>query len=181
VTVDIEMAAPDHMVGLAVLVHPHPAMGGDRFNHVVATLFETLPDHGWGAARFDLSSSEPAEAAAQVEAVLERLGGPRLALVGYSFGADVSLSVAAAGLVGWAAVAPPLRFGDHDRVAADRRPKQLIVPERDQYRPPAEVRAITASWVAASVSTVPGADHFLQPGALEVAASVAEWLTGLSG
>ena len=42
----------------AVLLHPHPDMGGDRFNNVVSELYRALPPAGVTAIRFDFSSSK---------------------------------------------------------------------------------------------------------------------------
>ena len=54
----------------AVLLHPHPDMGGDRYNNVVSALFEALPAAGVTALRFDFKSSDLEVAAAQtVEAL----------------------------------------------------------------------------------------------------------------
>ena len=39
----------------AVLLHPHPDMGGDRHNNVVSALYEALPPEGVTALRFDFT------------------------------------------------------------------------------------------------------------------------------
>jgi alpha/beta superfamily hydrolase len=59
-------------------------------------------------------------------------------------------------------MAPPLRVVKlEDMVAAhDPRPKLLVQPEHDQYRPPDSARAVIADWVNTRLEVVPGADHF---------------------
>ena len=52
------------------------------------------------------------------------------------------------------AAADPLAANDH-------RPKLLLVAEHDQFAPPAGVVARAQAWRAATVETVPLADHFL--------------------
>ena len=46
-------------------------------------------------------------------------------------------------------------------MAADSRPKRLLVPEHDQFNPPEKATETVASWQDTTVTTVPGADHFL--------------------
>ena len=89
--------------------------------------------------------------------------GLPLVLAGWSFGADTSLAVGDERVDGWCCVAPPLRMvAGEDMVAAqDPRPKLLVVPEHDQFRPPDSAREATADWKNTRIEVVPGADHFL--------------------
>jgi alpha/beta superfamily hydrolase len=84
-------------------------------------------------------------------------------LVGWSFGADVSLQVVHEAVAGWVAVTPPLASVDVEAMAAahDRRCKLLLVAEHDQFCDPATARGRTLDWTATEVGTIPGADHFL--------------------
>ncbi len=177
-TLDYE-AVPDANIA-AVLIHPHPDMGGDRFNHVVEAVYRALPPAGVGVARFDLSSSNPDQAHADTILAIDMIGVPRVALVGYSFGADVALGVADTRIAGWFAIAPPLRLGEFEVIAADTRPKALLVPELDQFSPPGRVRELTAGWSNARVENVSGADHFLNGQSLDVAEAVRRWVAGLA-
>jgi alpha/beta superfamily hydrolase len=165
----------------AVLLHPHPDMGGNRFNHVVDTLYRSLPAHGFTAARFDFSSSDIAVATAEVAAVVDACGPGRAALIGYSFGAGVALRVTSPHVAGWFVVAPYLEPGADVGAASDPRPKRVLVAEQDQWCPPARVRPAVAGWANTSVTTLPGADHFLMGATAPVADAAAEWLTELSG
>ena len=94
-TLDYE-AVPGATIA-AVVVHPHPDMGGDRFNHVVDAIYRALPPAGLSVARFDLSSSDPEQAHADTLLAIDMVGAPRVAIVGYSFGADVALGLADTG------------------------------------------------------------------------------------
>jgi alpha/beta superfamily hydrolase len=172
-------AVPDATI-TAVLVHPHPDMGGDRFNHVVDAVYRALPRAGVSAARFDLSSSDPAQAHADTLLAIDTIGAPRVAMVGYSFGADVALGVADPRVAGWFAIAPPLRFGDFVAIAADIRPKVLLVPELDQFSPPGRASELTSGWASARVMSLSHADHFLNGHSLAVAEAVRGWVTGLA-
>jgi alpha/beta superfamily hydrolase len=177
-TLDFQ-AAPAAPIA-AVLVHPHPDMGGDRFNHVVDAIYRALPPAGLSVARFDLSSSDPDQAKADTLLAIDMIGVPRVALVGYSFGADVALSVAESTVAGWFGVAPPLRFGNFEAIAGDPRPKVLLVPELDQFSPPARVDELTSGWSNTSVMRLGGADHFLNGQAGAVAEAVRAWVAGLA-
>lgn len=154
-------------------------MGGDRFNHVIEAMYRGLPAAGVSVARFDMSSADPEEARSEAMAALDTVGAAEVALVGYSFGADVALGIDDRRAVGWFAVAPPLRLGAFDAVAVDPRPKALLVPERDQFSPPDRARQLTANWRHTTVATLDGADHFLGGHATLVAQAVEAWILSL--
>jgi len=156
----------------ALLLHPHPDMGGDRFNHVVDTIYRALPGPGVGVARFDFGSSDPERARADTLAAIALLDAPRVVLVGYSFGADVALGLDDSRVAAWFAIAPPLRMTGVDALADDPRPKSLLVAERDQWSPPDRVREQTAGWTNTEVTVLDGADHFLNGHAAAVAEAV---------
>jgi alpha/beta superfamily hydrolase len=177
-TLDYE--AVPHATIAAVLVHPHPDMGGDRFNHVVDAIYRALPPAGLSVARFDLSSSDPEQAHADTLLAIDTIGVPRVALVGYSFGADVALGMADPRIAGWLAVAPPLRFGGFGPIAADPRPKVLLVPELDQFSPPDRVNELTSGWSNTRLTSLSGADHFLNGHSRPVAEAVCAWVGGLA-
>lgn len=190
VTLAGDLALPVDPTAAVVVCHPHPAFGGDRHNPVVDALFRALPAQGVAALRFDFrpgAGADPRGAQADVEAALARLAGAvgpavPLWLAGYSFGADVALAVDDPRHRGWAVVAPPLRFGDPPAPAGgDRRPVLMVVPEHDQFSPPAAARAATAAWPAAEVAVVPRADHFLAGAAASAAGAVADWIARAVG
>jgi alpha/beta superfamily hydrolase len=84
-----------------------------------------------------------------------------LVLAGWSFGADMALATVDDRLAGWLAIAPPLRFAaDFGPVAADPRPKQLVLGQHDEYRDPASVVEATEDWAATEIEVVAGASHF---------------------
>jgi len=176
----------------AVLCHPHPAYGGDRHNAVVARIFHRLAAAGVTVLRFDFraggdgGSGEEHDVLAGVERVAEHVG-PELPLwlIGYSFGADIALSVDDARVAGWVAVTPPLRFG---RVAGaavapavgDSRPLLVVAAEHDQFSPLDRLRQVAAAWPDTSVTVVPSADHFLLGATDRVANIVLGWLEARS-
>jgi alpha/beta superfamily hydrolase len=164
----------------AVLLHPHPDYGGDRFHPVVDTLYRGLPV---STLRFDFRSADPAAAGADVLEAIGSAPDAAVVLMGYSFGADIALSVGDPRVRAWFAVAAPLRVVDAATVPAgdDPRPKQLLVPELDQFSAPTRTAALTAAWRATSVVTLPGADHFLVGRSGPVLEAARGWLAAVLG
>ena len=107
--------------------------------------------------------------------------GP-LVSAGWSFGADVSLSVVHADLAAWVGIAAPLAIVDPADMAApsDDRPTLLLVPEHDQFRSPDAASEVTSDWLATSVRTIAGGDHFLMGRSGVVAEAIVEFIGGLS-
>ena len=108
--------------GIAVvLCHPHPQYGGSMRSIVTSVLFAELPAAGYPCLRFNFrgvegstgehshGKHEPLDVVAAVSAMAEATPGLPIALVGWSFGADISLSVVDPRIAGWVAIAPPLR------------------------------------------------------------------------
>jgi len=174
----IDVNSPTDAWAGAILLHPHPDMGGNRFNSVVDALYRALPPAGVGAVRFDFSSSDKDLAAARTVEVIDQIATRPLALIGYSFGAAIATMVSDDRVAGWFLIAPPLRLvsaNDH-KVGSDPRPKALAIPEFDQFSPPAQTRQATEGWVNAAMNVVPGTDHFLHSGLDDVVAQVLAWL-----
>lgn len=183
-----DMRAPAGAAAGAVICHPHPAYGGDRRNQVVEALYRGLAEAGVAVLRFDfrrsprLAAGEGVAERADVVAGLHRLAAAvevrvPLFLVGYSFGADVALSVGDDRHAGWVAVAAPLRFSASPRPASgDPRPVLALAAEHDQFAPPAWVERATRGWPDVTVEPVPMADHFLAGATVHVARLVTAWV-----
>lgn len=174
---EVDINPSDDERGAAVLLHPHPDYGGDRFNVVVDSLYRALPPAGVTTLRFDFSSSVVPIAAAEAAEVLDRVEVRPVVLIGYSFGADIATTIADDRLAGWFLVAPPLADRALARpVAGDPRPKAITVPSDDQFSSPGRTEHLTESWVNSTVSVVAGADHFLGGRTGVVVDLALEWL-----
>ena len=174
VTLEAEVAV-DPAAGAraaVVLCHPHPQYGGSMRSIVISALFAALPAAGYPCLRFNFrgvegstgtysaGDGEADDVLAALDAAGDVFGAPAVALVGWSFGADIALSVVDERVAGWVAIAPPLRFRPVFGAATDERPKHLVLAAHDEFRAPDDVRAATAAWLATTVAVVPGASHF---------------------
>jgi uncharacterized protein len=159
----------------AVLLHPHPDYGGNRYHPVIDALFHSLP---LDTLRFDFRSSDPGAASADTREAMALARSPSVVLIGYSFGASIALGIADPAVLGWFVVAPPLRWVDDAALPAgsDPRPKQVLVPELDQYSPPEVTAERTAGWRATTTAILPGTDHFLMGRSEAVLTAAVNWL-----
>ncbi len=177
VTLEAELASPEPGSSIRagmVLCHPHPLHGGTMRSIVISALFGALPDTGVSCLRFnfrgveastgthDEGDAERLDALAAIDAFAARLPADLpLVLAGWSFGADVTLSVHDARLAAWFAVAAPLRYTrDLGVIASDPRRKLLALAQHDEIRSADEVANEVAPWTNTTVAIVPGASHF---------------------
>jgi alpha/beta superfamily hydrolase len=175
VALEAEWSAATEPHATAVLCHPHPQYGGTMRSVVISALFEALPERGISCLRFNFRGvegsegestagrEEPLDVLAALDAAADRAARGPLVLIGWSFGADMALTINDARVAGWAAIAPPLRFrgaSEYDAVGADPRPKLLILAAHDEFRAPPEIEEETRQWNASRIEIVPGASHF---------------------
>jgi len=175
VSLEGEYLIPASTRAIAVLSHPHPLYGGDMHNNVVQALFEALPKVSIATLRYNFrgvqnsggthgdGKLEVLDTQAAFEYAVSLMRSTPLFSVGYSFGADVSLTANEAELAGWVGIATPLALLEPTQMTAgsDERPTLLLVPENDQFRSFNEAQRISAEWAATQVEEIPRADHFL--------------------
>jgi alpha/beta superfamily hydrolase len=176
----VDLSAAPGPTLTAVLLHPHPDMGGDRLNHVVDALYRSLPKGGFTAARFDFSSSDPETAVAETAAVVDQCAGSRVALIGYSFGAGIAVQVTDPRVLGWMLVAPYAGAGPAPAGGVDQRPKLVLVAEHDQWTPLHRAEAMVTGWANTTVRALTGADHFLDGATGAVVDAALDWLRVLA-
>lgn len=197
---EAELDTPFDAHAAVVLAHPHPLHGGDMRSIVTSVLFAELSKAGIATLRFNFRGVGGSEgsfgegrrerldvvaALDAAEAALVALGGalPPIVLVGWSFGADVSLSVDDERLAGWVAIAAPLRILPIAELVAqwDPRPKLLLQPEHDQFRDPVSLQAAVRTWKHTTVLQIRGADHFLVGRTDHVVDAVGRFVGDLAG
>jgi alpha/beta superfamily hydrolase len=178
-SLEAEWNAPEVGRATAVLCHPHPQYGGTMRSIVISALYEALPGQGVACLRFNFRGVEGSEGAysegrdepldilaaidaAEQGAAEAGIAGP-LALIGWSFGADMALGIDDPRITGWVGIAPPLRFrpeAAYRVVGDDARPKLLLLASNDEYRAPDEIATVTRDWTATRIEVISGASHF---------------------
>lgn len=169
---ELEIPASATRCGM-VLCHPHPQYGGTMRSIVISALFDALPSRGVACLRFnfrgvegsegthDFGNLERVDAETAVGALADRVPATPLILTGWSFGADMALSVRDSRVTAWLAIAPPFAsVHDLEGLAAEPRPKLLALAQHDEYRDPAEITKRAESWSNTEVHVVGGASHF---------------------
>jgi hypothetical protein len=180
-----ELVRPADAVAAAIVCHPHPQYGGNRFDHVVGALFDALPGVGVAALRFDFRSefgggvAEVSDARAAVGHIAQRVPRVPLIAAGYSFGAMIALALdpETGPIAGKLLVAPPLAAMEVP--ATPEVPTLVVTPEHDQFTPPAAAEPIVAAWGNATWETVPMADHFLHGRTAAVVDVALAWVDDL--
>jgi alpha/beta superfamily hydrolase len=189
-----ELSVPEQAWCAAVLAHPHPQFGGSMRSIVTAAMFSALPEAGVACVRFNFRGvgrsegsygggrDERADLIAGIDVLAPITEGLPLVLAGWSFGADTALTVADDRVDGWLAVAPPMRSSALANLvaSADPRPKLVVVPEHDQFRPPDSVASIVQAWKNTRLEIVPGGDHYLVGRADQLMALSLDWLEHVS-
>ena len=178
-TLEGVVATPEGLPGtfpVAVLCHPHPLFGGSMDNTVVMAIARAIDATGIATLRFNFRGvgtsegefSKGAEeqqdllAALKLVKQLPHLDARRLALVGYSFGAQVILQ----GLDKYkrakalALLSPPLTSFNGSPVATHRKPKLFLVGDADRLAQADRLQEqIAALHPSTRLQVIPGADH----------------------
>ena len=165
----------------ALIVGPHPLMGGRIENNVVRAVGRGLAEAGFLTLRFRFAddgvspgameefwkTGRAPEDASRVDDALVALEwlrrisrGPTL-LVGYSFGASVLGGLLAKGAAGLVLIGPTLAQHDFALIAASAIPKLIVGADNDFATP----LATTSEWFALcappkQLVIVPAAEHF---------------------
>lgn len=176
-----ELARPESTqpVGCVVCVHPLPTHGGMMDSHLFRKAAWRLPAladiavlrfntrgtssaGGTSEGQFDAGSGEGLDLRAAIDLALAR-GFANIWVVGWSFGTDVTLRHGLRdGVAGAILLSPPLRYAqdsDLRRWADDGRPLVVMVPEFDEFLPPAAAQPHFAKVPQAQFTPVEGAKH----------------------
>jgi alpha/beta superfamily hydrolase len=189
-TLDARLAVPAGATAGVVVCHPHPQYGGSMENDLVLALARALGGAGLATVRFDFRGvgasggcyddgrGEVDDVRAAAAVLRTRLAVPRVALVGYSFGALMALRAGCAepdGMTGVVAIGPPVRMVGLEFVAGCGVPLAFVAGDRDQFCPLATIEALRERHAPASTLVlVPGADHFFGDRLEPLAARVVE-------
>jgi uncharacterized protein len=162
-----------------VITHPHPLFGGSMDNNVVWTAARACQARDFSTLRFNFRGvgessgsygnglDETEDLKAAVDYLATQIDGPRF-LVGYSFGAYVAARALASGLRvdSVALISPPFAFPNLDFLPKHPLIKLIIVGDRDDFCPLAELRNRQGSVKNGEqieppeIIVISGADHF---------------------
>lgn len=190
----------DEHGGVAVVCHPHPSFGGSMESWMLPVLQSALVSEGWVALRFDFrgvggsdgqhgtGEGEVADVAGAVDRLLEHGDAPLL-LVGWSFGAAVSLrhAVDDPRVDGWLGVSLPAATADVDdgllgRLADWTVPKLFVHGSGDRITSVDEIRSIVdRAAEPKGLTVVEGGDHLLIAHADELTRAVVRFSRELRG
>ena len=168
------LTLPEGAPGAAVVCHPHPMYGGSMYNNVVEAVLEALWRRQFATLRFNFrgvgdSEGEYDGGEGELDDVREavaffagKAGVKSVVLVGYSFGASVSLR---AGLTDPAVdrlvlVALPVAMmtGPGDSTS---KPVLLVSGDCDSYSPLEPLRTLAGKLGSRTrLEILAGADHF---------------------
>jgi len=161
--------------GAAVVCHPHPVYGGTMDNRVVYRAAKTAAAAGFAALRFnfrgagrstgqfDQGLGEKDDAAAAIRWLEARYPNLGIAVMGYSFGAWVGMSVGCSvprvqALIG---LGLPLNMYDFQFLTSYQKPALYIVGTLDEFCSAENLdRFASRLPAAATVQRIKGSDHF---------------------
>ena len=151
----------------AVVLHPHPGMGGDSSHPFVQTVAFLLGGLGMQVVTPDLRDPDVATSAAELTRIADGIDADELFFVGYSWGSVVASHSSPARLVARVLVAPPglMPLGDVSTL-----PTLALVPEKDQYGGALLPGNVT-------VEVIAGADHFLWGYVDAIAQRCVDWIS----
>ena len=172
-----DLSVPTSCAAAAVVCHPHPQFGGNRFNPVVDAVHRSLPEVGVASLRFDFRErfGERLDAEAALVELRRAVPDVPVVAIGYSFGAMVAMSVHVEDLAARILIAPPLgrSAGEPNRIC----PTLVLTPAHDQFAPPEVAGPIVEAWPDAEFQVIDIADHFLAGRTSTVADRVAAWVS----
>jgi uncharacterized protein len=161
--------------GGAVILHPHPLYGGNMHNKVVftcqractelglATLRFNFRGVGTSAGSYDDGQGEQGDVLAALDHLREQIPGRPLYLVGFSFGAWLSLKIGAEqnDILGIAALGTPVGWAELAFLSRCDKPKLFVHGREDQYCDARELeRGFPEMAEPKRLCWVEGADHF---------------------
>lgn len=198
VVLEAELVLPDDGApfGGVVVCHPHPQYGGDMRNNVVVAIIQGLLAQGVAALRFNFRGAgrstgtysegvgERDDALAAFAALREHdaIDPARVAIAGYSFGANIALSLAPYldDALGVAAVAPPLQGLSRPDILDYTKPKLIVAGDGDTFAHADEVRAVVERMEGeAHLRALAGADHFMGGYEADIAEAVGAFFATL--
>ncbi len=183
---------------IALILHPHPQLGGTMNNKVVYHLHYAFHRLGFSVMRFnfrgvgrsqgefDQGIGELSDAAAALDYVQAMNPNARTTWVaGFSFGAwiGMQLLMRRPEIAGFVSVAPPANMYDFSFLAPCPSSGLIINGELDRVAPMGEVQKLvdklkTQKGIEISHEVIPGASHFFEKQLEEMIGKVESYVQG---
>lgn len=189
----------------ALVCHPHPLGGGSLHNKVVYHAMKALNSPAWGLGwpvlRFNFrgvglsqgvhdGKTETGDVLAALDWLVNEYRRP-LVVVGFSFGAAMTLAAACGEIVSGREVKALAALGlptqaegrtyRYDFLSHCTIPKLFLSGDRDQFAPGAELSRVVGSAAQPKrLVLIPGADHFFSGQLRPMQSALASWLKELS-
>ncbi len=178
---------------VSIVCHPHPLQGGSMTNKVVTTLTKACQNQGYGTVRFNYRGVGQSTGAyghylGEIEDLLtviawleQVLPGVPISLLGFSFGAYVSASVAnqLATTIKWLiSVAPAVYHAPYDELNNIQCPWLIVQGSKDEIVTLQAVTDFAARNVCVqNIEVLPEADHFFHGQLLALRHIVEAWMS----
>jgi len=178
------------VIGVALVLHPHPLFGGTMHNKVVFRAAAALNDAGLVTLRLNFrgvgqSTGEHDEGRGEredVRAGLDYLSanypGKAITLCGFSFGARVGLEVGISDerVSRLISIGTPVDNYDFSFLVHCRKPILFVQGDVDEYGDVEHLRDLAAKIKApVQLSVIKGAGHFFDDQLEELKAAITEW------
>ena len=186
---------------VAVILHPHPELGGTMNNKIVLTLFQTFVRRGFSTLRFnfrgvgrsqgefDRGEGELSDAAAALD-WLQAMNPNAVAcwVAGYSFGAWIAMQLLMRRpeIESFIAVAPPANAQDFTFLAPCPSSGLIVQGDKDEEVPPESVAKLAHKLshqraIDVRHQLIPGGNHYFHHKTEALAAAVDDYLTHAEG
>jgi len=184
------------ILGVALVLHPHPLFGGTMHNKVVFRAAAALNEAGLVALRINFrgvgqSTGEHDEGRAEREDVrsglnylTENYPGQEITLCGFSFGARVGLEVGSADerVVRLISLGTPVDKYDFSFLEQCRKPILFVQGDVDEFGGVERLRELVARLRApVELKVIKGAGHFFDDQLDELKAAITEWALAQTG
>jgi uncharacterized protein len=184
------------ILGVALVLHPHPLFGGTMHNKVVFRAAAALNEAGLVALRINFrgvgqSTGEHDEGRGEREDVrsglnylTENYPGQEITLCGFSFGARVGLEVGSADerVVRLISIGTPVDKYDFSFLEQCRKPILFVQGDVDEFGGVERLRDLVARLRApVELKVIKGAGHFFDDQLEELKAAITEWALAQTG
>ena len=178
--------------GTALVLHPHPLLGGTMHNKVVFRAAAALNDAGLVALRInfrgvgqstgehDEGRGERDDVRAGLDYLMENYPDQEITLCGFSFGARVGLEVGSSDerVSQLISIGTPVDNYDFSFLETCRKPILFVQGDRDEFggvEPLRELVAKIAASAPAELRVIKGAGHFFDDQLDELKAAITAW------